>query len=295
MVYYKQVELKDATAKYGFENKSIFAKEPIKRGEKIFACEPSTCDLLQLDDVKSVERPAGKTSADIKQLLLDYPHLKDFIIKYMYMIDDDTFDLPKSFPKEFQKDLKEPQLLGDCIFYNHSCDPNCAYLSLDTYTAVAIRDIECGEEMTFDYQNFETEASFDAGLVCKCGSFNCRGVLLFDQYRNIDWQIKYSKYCLPFMQRKIDELKTKWYSSRCFLKYYINEDQKRGLGLTSLKMIAKHDMVALFFDLNNISTESHYIRHSENPTCYLLDNKVYASNDIDPLIELTINFNLVKI
>ena len=46
MVYYKQVELKDITAKYGFDNQSMFAKEPVKQGEKIFACEQSTCDLL---------------------------------------------------------------------------------------------------------------------------------------------------------------------------------------------------------------------------------------------------------
>ena len=60
---------------------------------------------------------------------------------------------------------------------------------------VAIRDIEVGEELTYDYQFMDTEPSFYDGINCKCGTKKCRGVLRFDQYRNVDWQKKYNKYC----------------------------------------------------------------------------------------------------
>ena len=91
---------------------------------------------------------------------------------------------------------------------------------------VAIQNIETGEELTLNYQFLETE------VVCKCGSLKCRGILKFDQYKNFDWQKNYYKYSLPYVQRKIDELKPKWHSSRCFLKYYIENDQPRQLGKT---------------------------------------------------------------
>jgi hypothetical protein len=45
MVFYKKAELEDATSKYGFSHKGIFAKEKIKRGEGIYECQVSKCDV----------------------------------------------------------------------------------------------------------------------------------------------------------------------------------------------------------------------------------------------------------
>ena len=279
MVFLKQAEIRDATAKYGFAHKGVFVKEAVKRGEPIYTCEVSKCDYLQLDEVNS-----GKTSDELNQILKEYPDSSEFIIKYLYMIDDDIFDFPRNY--------KEQILTEDCMFFNHSCAPNCGFQSLDSALVVAIRDIEAGEELTYDYQFMDTEASHYTGIECKCGSFKCCGVLKFDRYRNVDWQNAYYKYSGAYVQKKIDELKTKWHSSRCFLKYYIENDQPRQLGLTALEKIAKHDLVAIYSDPNNISIQSHNIRHSDNPTCYLIDNQVYASADIEPSTELTLNFTL---
>lgn len=148
---------------------------------------------------------------------------------------------------------------------------------------VAIRDIEIGEELCYDYQCMDTEASFYDGLDCVCGSFKCRGKLRFDQYRNVDWQLAYYKYSGAYVKRKIDELKTKWYSSRCYLKYYGDE-----LGLTSLRKIRKDDLVAIFS--GEVKPSEHNIRQSEKPTCYLEGNEVYAADFYEPGTELTLNF-----
>ena len=181
MVFFKKCEKRDAQEKYGFTHQGIFAKELIKKGEPIFKCELDKCDYLQLENVKS-----GKTREQTLEIFEKLPHLKDFIHKYMYMIDDDLYDWPKYYMEE--------RLVEDCMFFNHSCDPTCGFQALDSSLVVAIRDIEPGEELTYDYQFMDTEPSFYDGINCRCGTTKCRGVLRFDQYRNVDWQKKYYKY-----------------------------------------------------------------------------------------------------
>lgn len=165
--------------------------------------------------------------------------------------------------------------------------------ALDESLVVAIRDIEEGEELTYDYQFMDTEASFYDGINCRCGSYRCRGVLKFDLYRNVDWQTTYYKYAGCYVQRKIDELKTKWYSSRCYLKRYSSNPNEKAstdcaLGLTSLYKIRKNELVAKYS--SDIKPESHNIRHSDTPTCYLAGNEVYTLADVEPETELTIKF-----
>jgi hypothetical protein len=104
MVFFKKCEKKDAHEKYGFTHQGIFALEPIKKGESIWTCEVETCDYLQLENVKS-----GKTREQTLEIWNKYPHLKDFIHKYMYMIDDDIYDWPKNYMKE--------RLVEDCMIF----------------------------------------------------------------------------------------------------------------------------------------------------------------------------------
>ncbi len=122
----------------------------------------------------------------------------------------------------------------------------------------------------------------------KCGSKKCRGKLKFDVYRNIDWiEAKY-KYAGYFVRKRIDELKTKWYSSSCYLKLYGDV-----LGLTALVKIDKNELVAKFAITANISQAAHYIHHcTENPNLYLDENgEVYAREEIESGNALTLNFN----
>jgi hypothetical protein len=94
------------------------------------------------------------------------------------------------------------------------------------------------------------------------------------------------------VQRKIDELETKWFSTHCFLKYYAknaNDKEKTVLGLTSLDKIDKNELVAVY-STSDIKPESHYLRHSENPTCYLDGNEVFTINKVEPFTELTLKF-----
>ena len=58
-------------------------------------------------------------------------------------------------------------------YLNHSCDPNC--FIRNGGEIVAMRDIEKGEEITFDYS---TNVGWDGfAMKCSCGSGNCRKVV----------------------------------------------------------------------------------------------------------------------
>lgn len=69
---------------------------------------------------------------------------------------------------------------GDGRFVNHSCQPNCEIQKWSVngqfrMALFALRDIESGEELTYDY-NFSLFNPAE-GQECKCGSEMCRGVI----------------------------------------------------------------------------------------------------------------------
>lgn len=273
--FFKQVEIKDAAFKYGFTHLGIFALEKIKKGERVFACGPKCCYL------KAHEVHKAKTRAEVEELFKKYPDCEDFLKRYNYTADDDLYDFPRNFQIQ--------ELTEGCMYFNHGCDANCTFNEHDIRHIIAKRDIEIGEELTYDYQLMETEASFYNGIECKCGSHKCRGILKFDYYRNTDWIKENYKYCETAVRKRIDELQTKWFSSSCHLKHYNFNTE---LGLTALKFIAKNELVAIYSDSTNISEKSHYLRHNDNPTCYVNSNgEVYAKENIEPKTELTLDLS----
>ncbi len=71
---------------------------------------------------------------------------------------------------------------NDARFINHSCDPNCeAELSDGTIWISAIRNIQPGVELTYDYSlEIERGASRPRRnrYACRCGATRCRGTML---------------------------------------------------------------------------------------------------------------------
>ena len=79
---------------------------------------------------------------------------------------------------------------GDERFMNHSCDPNTWWLDDDTM--IARRDIQPGEELTYDYATTEIAIPFE--MTCQCGCPNCRGIVTNHDYEDRVWQAQYGKY-----------------------------------------------------------------------------------------------------
>jgi SET domain-containing protein len=85
---------------------------------------------------------------------------------YSFMVDDDLYNFPKFY--------KEKILVDNCAYINHSCEPNCGFDSGEPHLMIALKEINKDEELTYDYQMTDTEASF-FDINCKCGSQGCRG------------------------------------------------------------------------------------------------------------------------
>lgn len=69
---------------------------------------------------------------------------------------------------------------GIAAFINHSCDPNCETEETDGRVwIIALRDIEAGEELSYDYGLYDSDEDEDAP--CRCGAPTCRGTMYSDE------------------------------------------------------------------------------------------------------------------
>jgi hypothetical protein len=76
---------------------------------------------------------------------------------------------------------------NDARFFNHSCDPNCeSTVEKRRVYIEALRDIEPGTELTYDYQIHREDddpANIDEVFACRCGFPQCRGTMLWPTER----------------------------------------------------------------------------------------------------------------
>lgn len=86
-------------------------------------------------------------------------------------------------------------------FINHSCDPN-AWMS-DTFTIVAMKDINIGDEITIDYAIFEDNENYISKWECKCGSPICRKKITGRDWELEKLQKKYKNHFSPLINKKI--------------------------------------------------------------------------------------------
>lgn len=100
-------------------------------------------------------------------------------------IDDDLFILGPP--------TRDP---GDSI--NHSCTPNCG--ASNAVQIVTMRDIEPGEELTFDYAM--TDGSDYDEFECLCGSEHCRGKVRGGDWRSRSLQARYYEFVSPYLVRR---------------------------------------------------------------------------------------------
>jgi len=78
---------------------------------------------------------------------------------------------------------------NDARFINHSCDPNSESLIDDRRVFIeAIRTIQAGEEITYDYQigrDRTDPPNVDEIFACRCGAGSCRGSMLWPPKRKL--------------------------------------------------------------------------------------------------------------
>jgi SET domain-containing protein len=71
---------------------------------------------------------------------------------------------------------------NEARYINHGCDPNCeSVISGKRVFIMAIRTIQSGEELAYDYQiqrDSDDAPDIDDIYACRCGAMNCRGSML---------------------------------------------------------------------------------------------------------------------
>jgi hypothetical protein len=99
--------------------------------------------------------------------------------------------------------LLTPETLEPADCFNHSCEPNLGFTG--QIGLIAMRDIEPGEELCFDYAMCDG-SPYDE-FECDCGSSNCRGRVTGDDWKNPELWKKYDGYFSPYLARRIELLK----------------------------------------------------------------------------------------
>jgi SET domain-containing protein len=76
---------------------------------------------------------------------------------------------------------------NEARFINHACEPNCESVIEGRRVFIdAVRAIEPGEELTYDYQiqrEPDDPPDVDTVFACHCGSTRCRGSMLWPPRR----------------------------------------------------------------------------------------------------------------
>ena len=141
--------------------KGVFAKEDIQMGETIAAFHGPLLEAEKLSDLPN-----------------DPPlYTRDHVIQIG--------------PREY---VHGKYCLSELI--NHSCNPNCGIKNKVEITSM--RDIQKGEEITWDYEMSENS---DWHLECKCGAPNCRGIIRAYRFLSQEIREKYKGFISEWLEK----------------------------------------------------------------------------------------------
>lgn len=154
--------------------KGVFAKARIRKGERLAVFGG---DIMLIDEIDAMpERLQG------------YP----MQIEERFVLGSRTATAPE-----------------DTDFFNHSCRPNSGFSG--QIFLVAMRTIERGEEVTFDYAMVVSE-SVHSDIVfemkCNCQSRRCRKQITENDWKLAELRQEYDGFFSQYLQEKIDREKS---------------------------------------------------------------------------------------
>jgi uncharacterized protein len=99
--------------------------------------------------------------------------------------------------------LKKGYIITDANLgrVNHSCSPNAGIAG--SIHLIAIRDIQVGEEVTFDYANCVSTNDDAFKMQCFCGAPNCRGTVTGQDWQLKEVQSRLLPYYQPYLQERV--------------------------------------------------------------------------------------------
>ncbi|MCB1236089.1 MAG: SET domain-containing protein-lysine N-methyltransferase [Verrucomicrobiae bacterium] len=115
---------------------------------------------------------------------------------YIGLVNADFSEEIRNYPITFAQDRARDSL-GIARKLNHSCDPNVGIRGL--FTLVAMRDIESGEELCWDYDMSEDT---DWNMPCDCGSPRCRKRIRGFRHLPRDFRDRYRGFISDWLVEK---------------------------------------------------------------------------------------------
>ncbi len=123
-----------ATSKGSIHGSCLVTNQPIRAGEAVWELDEPMYTWKEIESWSEERRQA-----------FDW---------YGFQCGVDQYSLPEGLSREM----------------NHSCDPNLWWSG--STILVARRDIQAGEEITYDYSTADVDNAFE--MECTCGSSRCR-------------------------------------------------------------------------------------------------------------------------
>jgi uncharacterized protein len=145
--------------------RGVYARSAIRRGELLVVFAGSA---LEGKDIPSL-------SADQRRLLLQ--------------VEEDLYLLSN--------------VEGWADWVNHCCEPNAGLRG--QVTLVAMRDIEAGEEICYDYAM--SDGSPYDGFDCRCSATSCRHQVSGDDWMKEELWERYRGYFSPYLWARIERLR----------------------------------------------------------------------------------------
>lgn len=172
-------------------------KETKNRGKGLFAAV-----FIPAGTIICFECKNCKVSSQEEISKLDEPK-RSFLLEHAYKRDDGNYLIPCGYE----------------IYLNHSCNSNIldSGLGFD----IVVRDINIGEEVTYDYRQFYEDSSYE--LICFCNEENCSKIVrcihpIPEELKNF-WNNKIKK-TLPLIKQVPQPLKQELLNnSEDFRKY----------------------------------------------------------------------------
>lgn len=129
----------------------------------------------------------------LPSVMLDTPEYEPYAY-HCFQIEREMYICPIDLVREH----------ADGVFnVNHSCEPTAGFRG--QITLVSMRDLEAGEEVTFDYAMTDVGTAEEGweDMTCLCGTPSCRSAITGRDWQLPKLQERYRGYFSPYVERLI--------------------------------------------------------------------------------------------